>query len=163
MTDIITINTAEEILRRFGPDPNEPDPDDFSPTFWESTCEEMLKEEADWQQRGLIFSWIDEKPECVSAIWWDIMGVLPDPDKPCVRRFRLSLPGGGQIRVTENFVPMSSGGNDVICYEPKLRVQAETNTGLHTTDGIVTRPYYEMSAYAAVFPPRTSQAIADRT
>ena len=78
-----------------------------------------------------------------------------------MRRFRLSLIGGGQIRVAETFVNWE---NYVTCYQPNLRVQAETANGLRTYNGIISDgAMCEMATYAALFLPKTPQDIVDRT
>jgi hypothetical protein len=151
-------------LQRFGPDPD-PNPESAECDFWEGACEGVLQCEAEWRQRDQVFSWIDEKPVWVSAADWDTTQVLSDPKTPCTRHFRLSLIGGGQIKVTENFVPMSllSWPDCMICYEPQLRVQAETGTGLNIHHGILSHGRAEMATYAVVFPRGTPQEIANRT
>ncbi len=164
MTDIININTAKEILRRFGPDPDPDLEDDATSTFWESLCEAMLKQEEKWRQRRQTFAWVDQRPNWLSVTSWECADVLGYPDKPYTRTFRLSLLGGGQIKVMQDFVPMGSPWhNDVICYKPRLRVQAATDEGLRTADAVIDGPCYEMSANAVVFSGRVPQAIADRT
>jgi hypothetical protein len=149
---------ADAIAPRFG---TEADDDDG---FFESACYGVLSQEDYWRQCGLVWSWIDQKPVWVSAADWDLQ-ILPEPERPCVRQFRLSLLGGGQIKVTEDFE--LSGIPDwphVTCYEPKLRVQAQTESGLHTHTGIISHGWVcEMATYAVLFPPKTPQEIADRT
>src|SRR5258705_856032 len=83
--DIINSNTAEEILRRFGPDPD-PNPEYSDMKFWESACEEMLKEEAKWQQLHRTFAWINKKPDWVPATAWETIAELAEPPKPCTRQ-----------------------------------------------------------------------------
>jgi uncharacterized protein DUF6011 len=79
----------------------------------------------------------------------------------------LSLLGGGQIKVTEQFESVSSEMPALwttICYEPKLRVQAKTADGLVLAAGVLSHgAVCEMSTYAVVFPKGTPQDIADRT
>ena len=154
---------ADAIQRRFG---TEPDDDDG---FFESACHGILQQEDYWRQCNVVWAWIDERPVWVSAADWG--QILPDPEKPCVRQFRLSLLGGGQIKVTEKFEcflfddpQLACDERQVICYEPKLRVQAETENGLRTCNGVLSHgAVCEMSAYAVLFLPGTPQSIADRT
>src|SRR5450631_2148813 len=128
---------ADEALRRFGPDP------DYNPKyadcrFWESACEEMLKEESKWRQLHQTFAWIDEKPVWVNATSWEIIAGLAEPTKPCTRHFRLSLIGGGQVKVTEEFRLRKYKDMEpwLTCYDRRhLRVQAETEEGLRTVSG----------------------------
>jgi uncharacterized protein DUF6011 len=158
-------SAAAKILQRFGPDPD-PDSEYADCGFWENACNGMLQQEKRWKQSGEVFSWIDERPAWMSAADWNLR-ILP-PQKPCARRFRLSLIGGGQIRVTENLVLFSPGDElppIIICDEqPMLRVQAETNGGLRTCSGVLSHGFMcEMQTYAVVFPRGTPQEIADRT
>jgi hypothetical protein len=157
-----------EVLRRFGPDPHPVDPDDC---FWDYACEGMLESEAKWRQRGEVFAWIDEKPAWVSAADWGLY-ILEDPKQSSTRRFRLELIGGGQIRVTETFVPWSTllpkDRDDRSMtrkpMSPPLQVQAHVDGVLATYRGrLSVGASYEMAAYAVVFPSRVPQVIADRT
>jgi hypothetical protein len=148
---------ADAVEDRFGPKPD----DDRG--FFESACHGMLLEEDYWRQCNLVWAWIDAKPVWVSAANWKIH-ILPEPQRPCVRRFRLSLIGGGQIRVAETFVDWKDWPGHVICYQPNLRVQAETANGLRTYNGIISDgATCEMATYAALFLPKTPQDIVDRT
>jgi hypothetical protein len=152
-----------EVLRRFGPDPVAEDR--HGSGFWGSACRGMLHQEGEWRRLGRVFSWIDEKPAWDSAADWQ--RILPDPEKPCTRRFRLSLIGGGQIKVGEDFELFDVGSEHpslCICYEPKLQVQAFTMAGLRVRYGVLSHgAICEMQAYAAVFPRGTEQDIVDRT
>jgi hypothetical protein len=155
---------ADKGVPRFGTDPDN-DGEDFKFFTW--CCHSMLEQEDFWSQCGLVWAWIDERPVW-SPVHWTCgeFGVLPEPDGPILRRFRLTLLGGGQIRVSEQFEPMSVSRDDgtprFIRYEPKLRVTADAGEGLRRFNGIIDGPVYEMSARAAVFLPGTPQSIADR-
>jgi hypothetical protein len=152
--------TFAEILRRFGPDPMSADPDCSG--LWYSACRGMFVCEEEWRRRRRVFCWIDQEPTWISAAYW-YYPILQDPERPCVRRFRLSLLGGGQIKVTENFVWSVSDGL-LGCGEPKLEVWADTVMGVRVCRGVLSHgSILEMSAYAVVFPRGTSQEIADRT
>jgi hypothetical protein len=157
---------AERVVERFG---TGPDGDDG---FYESACHGILEQEDFWQQCRLTVAWIDERPVWVSAADWG-MSILPNPPKPSVRQFRLSLLGGGQIRVQEVFERM--GGFDeatlrfppelrTICYQPQLRVTTDAGDGLHRYDGVLSHGMVcEMATYAVLFRPGTPQSVADRT
>jgi Family of unknown function (DUF6011) len=156
-----TLN-ADEVLRRFGPSPDADDPD-FD--FFGNACHGMLEYENYWKQCNLVFAWIDEKPIWVSAGDWQVW-ILENPEKPCVRRFRLSLIGGGQARVTERFKwsePYPGVPTGTWCREPELEVKTQTDGILHIHHGVLNHgPCNEMTAYAALFRPRTPQSVADR-
>jgi hypothetical protein len=123
----------------------------------------MLEYENYWRQCNLVWAWIDGKPVWVSAADWDTW-ILPTPEKPCVRTFRLSLLGGGQIKVVEKFQPTEFSELRTICYEPQLFVQAEIDGALRVCRGVISHGgVCEMATYAALFPPHTPQEIADRT
>lgn len=152
---------ADAIQPRFGTKPDDED------GFFESACYGMLEQEDYWRQCNLVWEWIDPKPVWISAAEWD-PHILPNPEKLCVRQFRLSLLGGGQVKVTENFECFLSDdlqlARDVICFEPKLRVQAETENGLRTCRGVISHgASCEMATYAVLFPPGTPRELADRT
>ncbi len=68
MTDIVIINPAEEILRRFGPDPHPTLIDDDPDTFWVGACQAMLKMEKKWTQHHQTFAWVDVGPSCAKAM-----------------------------------------------------------------------------------------------
>jgi hypothetical protein len=164
----LKVANADKVVSRFGTDP---DPSDkYSEYgFFESACYGMLEEEDCWTQCKLVWSWIDERPVWASPVHWTCgeWGVLPEPDRPVVRRFRLSLLGGGQLTVSEPFQPMSDGArvNGVpmfICYQPQLRVTADAGDGLRRFTGVIDGVTYEMGAKAALFLPDTPQSIADR-
>jgi hypothetical protein len=116
--------------------------------------------------RGKTLAWIDPVPVWVSAADWHF---LSSPEKPCRRVFRLSLIGGGQIKVTENFEcwPDSEGiryqPEQTICYQPDLLVTAHVENVVHRYWGVLSHgSVYEMSTYAVVFN-YAPQEIADRT
>jgi hypothetical protein len=164
-TDNFTQARDETILRRFGSYPFA-DPDADVEEFWESACRGMVEEEEQWRLRGQVFSWIDIKPDWLSLSDW--FEILENPERVCIRRFRLSLIAGGQIKVTENFKRYDRSTPEFppsfYCFEPILRVQAETDAGLRTCNGVLSHAVcYEMSAHAVVFPSGTPQEIADRT
>jgi len=74
--------------------------------FFESASRYMTECEERWRTKGFtILSWIDEKPGWVHAA--DFGMILEDfwdePTKPFTRIHRLSLIGGGQIKVMEHF------------------------------------------------------------
>jgi hypothetical protein len=161
----LTIDTAAEILRRFGPDPEPIDPEYPETKFWEWACEGMLECKAKWRQRGDVFAWIDEKPAWVPAVHW-YLGILEDPEKPGKRRFRLELIGGGQIRVTENFKLWRHAPMGLFCYKTQLQVQAHTDDDVLKVvrNGVLSGgKFCEMATCAVVFPRGTPQEIADRT
>ena len=144
------------------PDSDNP-PDVDETEFLESARAGMLYQQGQWRRNGQVFSWIDEEPRWVSASDWGT-SILPEPEKPCLRRFRLSLIGGGQIRVTEKFEICGFTSDFLFRTEPKLRVQAQTKRGLKTYNATVSNgAMLEMATYAVVFPARTPQAIANRT
>lgn len=161
----LRVQNADAIQPRFGTKPD----DEYG--FFESACHGMLEQEDYWRQCNLVWAWIDPKPVWVSAAEWDLH-ILPNPERLCVRQFRLSLLGGGQIKVTENFdrflfdddPELLRDDPHVTCYEPKLRVQAETENGLCTCNGVLSNgAVCEMATCAVLFPPGTPQEIADRT
>jgi hypothetical protein len=151
--------TFAEILQRFGPDPMSDDPGCAG--VWYSACRGMFQQEEEWRQRRPVFCWIDQEPTWISAANW-YYPILQDPERPGVRRFRLSLLGGGEIKVTENFVWSADGL--LGCGEPKLEAWADTMMGVRVCRVVVSHgPSEWMSAYAVVFPPGTPQDIADRS
>lgn len=167
-----------EALRRFGPNPypksDDPEFADCPDYFWEHACEWMIACEREWKRTGQVFSWIDEQPDWLSLSDWHYRAGVLDPDKPCTRTFRLALIGGGHIKVSEDFVSMYSANDkpptsleakDMICYEPRLQVQAVIDNELKRTfRGVLSHgAVCEMSAHAALFPKGTPQDIADRT
>jgi hypothetical protein len=96
---------ADKIVPRFGTDPNS---DEGDAKFFTWGCHGMLEQEDLWAQCKLVWSWIDERPVWASPVDWTCgeWGVLPEPESPILRRFRLTLLDGGQIRVSEQFDPM---------------------------------------------------------
>jgi Family of unknown function (DUF6011) len=156
------LNT-DKIVPRFGPDPD-PDPtgEYRECRFFEHACHIMLAQEDNWRQCGLVWSWVDERPVWLSPVHWDL-DILPRPEQPTLRRFRLSLLGGGQIRVSENFVTADAIGDGFVwCEHPELRVTADGGDGLRRYTGIIEDYHCEMAANAAVFLPGTPQSVADR-
>jgi hypothetical protein len=151
---------AGKITSRFGTDPDN-DGEDYKFFTW--CCHGMLEQEDFWAQCNLVWAWIDERPVWESPVNWTCgeFGILPEPTEPTMRRFRLSLLGGGQIRISENFEP-DPGANSFICYEPQLRVTADPGNGLRHFTGIIDRVSCEMGAAAVLFMPGTPQSIADR-
>jgi hypothetical protein len=136
--------------------------------FFESACYGMLAYEDFWQQCGLVFAWIDPKPVWVSAADWNPYaenGFPPFPTRACNRIFRLSLIGGGQIRVTEHCDhPWSEGEKEFWPNgDPELLVTAHANEGLCRYSGSLSHgAVYEMATYAVLFLKTTPQDIADR-
>jgi hypothetical protein len=160
MTNQAVEPTFAEILCRFGPDPMSGDPDCSG--LWYSACRLVLQREEAWRRRGRVFSLIDQEPTWISAANW-YYPILQDPEQPCLRHFRLSLLGGGEIKITEDFTWSVSDGL-LGCGEPKLEVWAHTVMGLRVCRGVLSQgPMVEMSAFAVVFPRGTPQEIADRT
>jgi hypothetical protein len=117
---------------------------------------------------GLVFAWIDPKPVWISAADWLPYvenGFSPLPTRPCRRIFRLSLIGGGQIRVTEHC-------DERLCEDvkgfwpegdPELLVTAHANEGLRRYSGRLSHDAVcEMATYAVLFLKTTPQDIADR-
>jgi hypothetical protein len=153
---------ADKIVPRFGTDP---DNDREDCEFFTWCCHGMLRQEDYWTQCNLAWSWIDERPVWVSPVDWTCgeFGILPEPTRPTLRRFRLSLLGGGQVRVSENFEPMSSGADGFICYQPQLRVTADAGEGLRRFNGAIEGVGCEMNPKAVLFLPGTPQSIAGRT
>jgi hypothetical protein len=130
----------------------------------------MLQEEDFWQQAGLVFCWIDPKPVWMSAADWlpyggDKSDFPPLPTTPCTRTFRLSLIGGGQIRVTEHCDhPVSEHVEGFWpSGDPELLVTAHVSEDLRRYSGRLSHgAVCEMATYAVVFSKSTSQDIADR-
>jgi hypothetical protein len=156
---------ADKIVPRFGTDPDAISEGDFK--FWTWTCHSMLEREDLWAQCKLVWSWIDERPVWESPVDWTCgdFRVLPEPDGPILRRFRLTLLGGGQIRVSEQFEPISDIPGDIprfTCYQPQLRVTADAGDGLRRFTGVIDAVNVEMSPEAVLFLPGTPQSIADR-
>jgi Family of unknown function (DUF6011) len=164
MTTTVDTNTADELLRRFGPDP-ELDTEYSDCRFWGNAVDEILKEESKWRQLNQTFAWVDEKPTWAPTTEWETIAELAKPTKPCARQFRLALIGGGQIKVTEEYYFIRYEGLDpwLSCFDRRnLCVQAETKDGLYTAHGVIDVAVSEMSADAVVFPGQVPQAIADR-
>jgi len=80
--------------------------------------------------------------------------------------FRITLLGGGQITVREDFkrskVTPEKAGEPLYCLEPNLRVTADAGNGLQRFSGILENCACEMSTHAVLFLPGTPQSIADR-
>jgi hypothetical protein len=131
-------------------------------------CRERQAEmEAKWRSQNLTWSWVDTQPKWISCINWDYGdedGPLQNPTRPCKRTFRLSLIGGGQIRITENWVES--------CVHELLGVwnsKINLTISAHVDDGarlqiargkLYPGDYCEMNASAVVL--RGAQDIADR-
>jgi hypothetical protein len=156
---------ANKIVPRFGTDPKN---DETGFEFFTWACYGMLEQEDYWAQCQLVWAWIDERPVWLSPVNWDVE-ILPSPERPTLRRFRLTLLGGGQIRVSEQFKPMSDSPGDridglpmFICYQPQLRVTADAGDGLRRFTGVIDGVSGEMTPKAVLFEPDTPQSIADR-
>ena len=124
-------------------------------------------EQEDLAERNasLVWSWIDERPVWASPVDWTCgdWGVLPEPDGPIQRRFRLTLRGGGQILVSELFKRFGGRGTPIFaCIRPQLRVTADAGNGLRRFTGVVDGIGCEMTPKAVLFGPGTPQSIADR-
>jgi hypothetical protein len=165
---------ADQIVPRFGTDPDPPyvDPDDpeFKDESFAWGCHGMLVQEDFWQQMNIVWSWIDERPVWLSPVnWW--LEVLPNPEvkDPQIakieRSFRFTLLGGGQIKVIEHFKLWRLGPTDEWKFhrdECELRVTADAGEGLKRFTGVIDDTDSEQYAYAALFLPGTPQTIADR-
>jgi hypothetical protein len=146
---------ADKIAPRFG---TYPDDDDG---FFASACHGVLEHEDRWQQCGLVWAWVDERPVWVPvACSFDF---LENPPREMTRTFRMTLLGGGQITVREDFERSKVIPDEgVYCVEPKLRVTADAGNGLQRFSGIIESTGCEMGAHAVLFLPGTPQGIADR-
>lgn len=154
----LEVLNADKIVPRFGADPDDED------GFFKSACSGMLLEEDYWQQCGLTWTWIDERPVWVSPVDWNF-DILPDPKSATNRRFRFTLLGGGQITVIERFRPWpltAEPESKFYCFHPDLRVTTDAGEGLRRFNGMIDRVSYGMGAKAALFLPGTPQSIADR-
>jgi hypothetical protein len=157
----LKILNANKIVPRFGADPEDEE------GFFASACHGMLWEEDCWQQCGLVFAWIDPKPVWTSAADWlpYVENGFPSlPTRPCRRIFRLSLIGGGQIRVTEHCDhPLLENGKEFWPNaDPELLVTAHVDEGLHRYSGHLSHgAVCEMATYAVLFLKTTPQDIAD--
>ena len=123
----------------------------------------MIEVEEELSKTRQVFQWIDVQPSWKSAADWAYF--IPDPKRPCIRRLRLNLIGGGQILISENFVSDDPELGGVICLRPKLRVEAETAVGWRVCNGVILGAPCEMDAYAVVFPagtPKRSQIARPR-
>jgi hypothetical protein len=160
----LKVLNAEKVLQRFGA------ASDDEHGFFESACHGMLQYEDYWQQCGFVFAWIDLKPVWVSAADWlpygcDESEFPPLPTKPCTRIFRLSLIGGGQIRITEHCDrPLC---DDVEGFwpngNPQLLVAAHSSGDLHRYSGCLSHgAVCEMATYGVLFSKTTPQDVADR-
>ena len=158
---------ADKVVPRFGTDP---DNDEGDAKFFTWCCHGMLEQEDFCAQCNLVWSWIDERPVWMSPVDWTCgeFGPLPEPEGPILRRFRLTLLGGGQIRVSEQFKPMIGPGDRVdgvsgfICYQPQLRITADAGDGLRRFTGVIDGVHCEMTPKAVLFAPSTPQSVADR-
>jgi hypothetical protein len=153
---------AGKIAPRFGTDP------DDAEGFFESSCHNMLEREDFWRQCGLVWAWVDERPVWVSPVDWcfDISGILKDPTRETTRTFRMTLLGGGQITVREEFKRLETVLQEVgirtYRYAVDLRVTADAGNGLRRFSGAIDNAYIEMNANAVLFLPGTPQSVADR-
>jgi len=162
---------ADKIAPRFGVDPHPHDPDDeYDFSFFDSCGHHMLVREDYWRQRKLVWSWIDERPTWVSPVDWNL-DVLPNPKNPSdpgatmQRQFRLTLLGGGQIKVVEHFRAWRLSPDEFVfgCDARDLRVTADAGAGLRRFTGAIDKHCEtEMDAAAALFPPNTPQIVANR-
>jgi Family of unknown function (DUF6011) len=158
----LKVLNADKILQRFGTKPDDED------GFFESACHGMLECEDFWHQCGIVFAWIDPKPVWMSAADWLPYvenGFPPLPTKPCRRIFRLSLIGGGQIRVTEHCSSPLFESDKSFWPEgdPELLVTAHADEGLRRYSGRLSHgAVCEMATYAVLFLKGTPQNIADR-
>jgi hypothetical protein len=148
---------ANKITPRFGTDQDDAD------GFFESACHGVLEHEDRWRQCGLVWAWVDERPAWISPIYWDF-DILEKPAHEMTRTFRMTLLGGGQIAIREEFerskvIPKDEG---VFCFEPKLRVTTDAGSGLQRFSGIIESTGCEMGAHAVLFLPGTPQSVADR-
>jgi Family of unknown function (DUF6011) len=159
--DRLAALNADKIVPRFGTDPQNDDADGCEFFTW--ACLGMLEQEDYWAQGHLVWAWIDERPVWTSPVDWTCgeFGILPEPTRPTRRCFRLSLLGGGQIRITETFELMSDNIG-LICYRPELRITADVGNGLQRFTGIIDHVSCEMGANAVLFLPGTPQSIANR-
>jgi hypothetical protein len=150
---------ANKIAPRFGTDPDDAD------GFFENACYCALEQEDFWRQCGLVWAWVDERPVWVSPVNW-YLGVLEDPTREMTRTFRMTLLGGGQLTVREQFerskVAPEQAGEPLCCHRPNLRVTADAGNGLQRFSGIIQNGGCEMQTYAVLFLPGTPQGIADR-
>jgi hypothetical protein len=137
---------------------------DFAP----GAREHMAKCEREWCAAGLTVAWIDTRPKWLSITDWswpqDCLGpaILTDPVKACRRTWRLSLIGGGQIRVTEHWSDRTLfPGDSVWKNKTTLAVAAHTDRVCH---GGLGGACAEMSAHAVLLRGVGDgvQAVADR-
>jgi hypothetical protein len=153
---------ADKIVPRFGTDPDDPEDADG---FFESACHYALEQEDFWRQCGLVWAWVDDRPDWVSPVDWDLC-LLERPTHEMTRTFRMTLLGGGQITVREQFerskVAPEQEGEPLYCFDPNLRVTADAGNGLQRFSGIIEKCICEMSTHAVLFLPGTPQSIADR-
>jgi hypothetical protein len=152
---------ADKIVPRFGTDPKN---EESGFEFFTNACLGMLEQEDLWAQCKLVWAWIDERPVWLSPVDWSFE-ILPDPERPTQRRFRLSLLGGGQITVIERFKlwrPLSDQDAFISCSNRDLRVTADDGNGLQRFTGTIDGVSCEMKAEAVLFLPGTPQSIADR-
>jgi hypothetical protein len=154
--------------------------DEYDSDEYERECRDYversaIRHEAKWRDRGGFVSWVELEPEWLSVkhLWGMPDDGLPDPKAPCRRIFRLTLIGGGQLRVTEKFVwrrnfetgeiEHTSFGS-TICYEdPKLAVIPHVEDGVVRASGLLKDTgCNEMDQSAVVLFRGGDQALADR-
>jgi Family of unknown function (DUF6011) len=157
---------TDEELRRLA--------DEAEVEWMEDGRQSMREMERQWSALGHAFSWIDPEPTYCPLSGWNGLfddnfeSAFPNPTYPCIRIMRLSLLGGGQIRVREHFkaIPAHWNCGPVDnCPKTELKVVAHTPGG-----GIIVafgEKYLgwvsEVNAEAVVLRGRDRQAIADRT
>jgi hypothetical protein len=144
----------------------------------EQWCREaMAKCENKWKEHGKTFAWFRQEPDwgngSLSWFW------LEDPKKPCKRKFRFSLIGGGQITATQTWRwrhwANGKRENSQWTWKDDHTVLWEDNPGClhvvttaHEPDGVrrysgaIETSYAELSCSAAVFGQGTPQEIANR-
>jgi hypothetical protein len=156
-----------EIVARFGVSPDKDDEFDF----YTSKCENMLEYEGFYRQCNLTWAWITPMPVRVEPTGLHTVCDLPNPETQMTRVFRLTLIGGGQIKMSEKFEPWIHGPHEdalgfphTICCAVDLRLTAAAGDGpLRRYSGAIDERCCEMRAAAALFVAGTPQDIADRT
>ncbi len=157
--------------------------------YWDVEAPETLRQnkaaaEREWSERRLTFAWMNSPDNGMADFGGYQWVCLEDPQTPCRRIIRFSLPGGGQLRAIETFVahrhsklcndskyrcdsvdqvwePINLPGFGHV--EAHLQVTAETDGHLHRYHGSAQTTYpNEMSAAAVVFDHGTPQIVANR-
>jgi Family of unknown function (DUF6011) len=148
--------------------------DEFTRECFAGAREAQQKKEVEWRAEGTVFAWVDLVPVWVSACEWNWDGLIqggwpPEPTVPCRRIFRLSLIGGGQIKVTEQWQqwPVIRGirpPDGLRAAHTALTVQAHVGDELRRFTGRLDHSVcFEMQAKAVLFGHTTPQAVVDRT